>query len=115
MSLPDSVKVGPHIYTVESSEAAVDRVCHKHQRELDGCADHQYQLITISPNGADSYRKDVFLHEVLHAVITATAMEFEQEDGEERLVGAMSTMLLQVIRDNPEVIRWLSQHEQSEI
>lgn len=56
--------------------------------------------------------KEILLHEVLHACFYASQMTIEnrlhrEEDIEETVVGRLSPVLLQVIRDNPDLVDFL--------
>ena len=48
-----------------------------------------------------------FLHELFHAIYWAYGIC--DEDKEERLCGVLSTALTQVLRDNPELVKWLGE------
>ena len=45
--------------------------------------------------------------EVIHAVFAVATVQVEQ--GEEHVVSSLATYLAQIIRDNPDFVRWLQQ------
>lgn len=63
MRIPDSVKVGPFIYTVEWPEI-VDRG----NRDLIGEADHNAFTIKVERGLRPEKAEEVFLHELIHCV-----------------------------------------------
>lgn len=108
MKLPDAIKIGPHYYTVDTDPAAIHYESFKEGQPLDGHIVHDQLKITVNDDNAATYRADVLLHEVLHGVIVAMA---RKEDigvhQEEHFVRSLSTMLLGVMRDNPDFVNFL--------
>lgn len=107
MKLPDSIKIGPHFYTVDTDQASIHAESFKEGQPLDGHIIHDQLKITISDDNAGTYRADVLLHEVLHGVIVAIARKEQIGIEEESFVRALSTALLAVMRDNPEFVNFL--------
>lgn len=62
-------------------------------------------VIAIREGLSEDQTSDTLLHEVLHAVFLATGLN--GEDREEELIERLTPMLLQVIRDNPDLIQTL--------
>jgi len=59
-------------------------------------------LITVDPSQHAEQQRDTLLHEILHA------LDHESDTGlRERQIRVQATMLLQFMRANPEVVRWL--------
>lgn len=63
------------------------------------------------PVGRDSFT-DTLLHECLHMLIAVGALQDTLADGDdERFVKRFSPMLLDFIRRNPELVRWLQRRD----
>jgi hypothetical protein len=70
------------------------------------------QRIKLAPGQGPDYERDTLLHEVLHAVLFATNLRKMEGFGtqhEESVVLAMSPILLQVLRDNPRLLTYLTE------
>lgn len=65
------------------------------------CVDTQCKIL-YTADQADQQLQDTVLHELLHAIDYAMALELT-----ERQVQAMSAGVLQVLQANPEFTRWL--------
>lgn len=55
---------------------------------------------------SEQQRAETLLHEIIHAVWDVYGIK--AKEGEERAVGLLSIALSAVIRDNPELIAWLT-------
>lgn len=62
-------------------------------------------LIRIDPQAGRIKTLDTLLHELLHAIYWT--WNIHDTDDEERTVASMSTGLTQVIRDNPDLLRFI--------
>lgn len=69
-----------------------------------GEADHSALTIEIAAEQADAQKRDTLLHEVIHCIEFALHLEFE-----ERQVHALASGLLCVLRDNPELVAYLTE------
>jgi len=64
-------------------------------------------IVRTTPSGEIQLR-DTVLHEILHAITKMTAHRDDfVKGGEERVVYAVTTALLQVLRENPDVTSWI--------
>ena len=106
-AMPAQVRVGPLVYDVACDSLALLVAEHSHKQALLGQCDHKALAIMLSPDQAPLALKSTLLHEVLHAVINTAGFEITDED-EERLVSVLEAPLLQLVRDNPDLIAWLS-------
>jgi hypothetical protein len=112
---PDSLKIGPHWYTVEwltkdewdSSNLPAD---------IDGAtqSDRCRIALLLGDNRPESHYQHVLVHEVQHAVwhgcgltLTAKWNEGSDDDVEERVIVQTSMLLLQVLQDNPHLVKYL--------
>lgn len=110
VKIPRRIIVGPFVYKV--SDDPVDLVirCREESTDLLGHNSQRELIITIDPAQAPGQRRDSLLHETLHAVtqLTGLASEWGQET-EEAIVNRLSPVVLSVLRDNPRLLRYLTE------
>ena len=102
--VPLTIKVGVHVYTVV---LATKREMPKGDDDdhMLGWCDYNNNIIWVYKHQPVSKRKEVLLHEVLHAC-GYPALSHKQLD-EEDFVDATAPVLLQVLQDNPELVDYL--------
>ena len=107
--LPAVVEVGPHPYTVTTEELAWLRVfAATNSAGLVGQTDHCLNTITIDPALSPTMKRDTLLHEVLHAVFSATGVSRDLgSEKEEDAINRLTPTLLAVLRRNPELLAYL--------
>lgn len=113
---PDTVIVGFQTYTIEY--ASVDEWdAQRRPEEAAGVthADQASIVLLITPNLDENKLRERVLHEITHAVWASNNMTHLvtmdgglPDDVEESIVLMQSTALLQVMRDNPEVVKYLT-------
>jgi hypothetical protein len=96
-AMPVTVKVGPHIY----------RVTRKSGIDYNGLCEFNTLTITIHKGLRRSKAKEILLHEVLHAC-THPGLNGAKKYQDEDFVDGMAPTLLQVMQDNPELLRYLT-------
>jgi len=69
-----------------------------------GWCDYESQTITLYAQQTKESLCDTFLHELLHALFYAMAID--QSTDEEKLVASTSTGLCAVWKQNPEAFKW---------
>lgn len=100
VAMPQSVKVGCHTYTV----------ARKSKTEMKGSSGEcDYDALTISVRKGlrKTMAQETLLHEVLHACVDPNLREGEHK--EEDYINSMSDDLLLVLKENPELIQYLTQ------
>src|SRR5688500_17816271 len=98
VKLPKSLQVGPYTITIE-------------ERQGDEMGEYQgdLQRISINPEQGQDAKADSLLHEVLHACFYIAGFRKDfPEPKEERLVSALSSLLLDSLRRNPELVTYLT-------
>jgi hypothetical protein len=110
MTLPGSVVVGPVRYKITDSaedwHAYEQDEGGRHRDEL-GLAWHSRALILLNPKDPDAQvRRVTVLHEVCHAIIEAVGHS-NGKLSEEQWVRLFSPLLLDTLRRNPDLTRWL--------
>lgn len=99
---PEKLKLGNHDYTIEWGYIPFD--C----EFLYGRTNPRLTLMEINDGVAKSQQRDTLLHEILHAVITETHLTFDG-NAEEEIIRVVTPLLLGVLRENPGVVKWLSE------
>jgi hypothetical protein len=69
--------------------------------------------IYIDPDQSEQNKRDTLWHEIMHAALWVTGMEMRMRNKEnipteEELVRALSTVQLQVLRENPGLVEYLT-------
>lgn len=104
--LPDAVKVGNYRFTVHSVSGV-----EMEKRAASGQFSGHAQTIDVRTDLGDANTRDILLHEILHGILFAyglgKTLDLEGDGHEERLVAALTPVLLQALRENPAVVRFL--------
>ncbi len=116
---PTRLRIGHLTYTVTEDDAAVAERSVSEHGDYAAYSQHSTQRIVLGTrhNGHDfgpDYRVENLLHEVLHCCLSVADCKPDRdakadvEDVEERTVAAMAGVLLATLRDNPDLVRWLT-------
>jgi len=98
MDIPEQVKVGAFDYSIDEEEPS----------SMEGLDGHLVGYrIRVARGQSPLPLADTVLHEVMHAIWRDRCLE--DGDAEERTVGALTTGLVGVLRDNPDFVKWLVQ------
>lgn len=103
-TLPHHVRVGAHRYQVTTDSAIGDR-------GANGETYRERCQVVMNPNLAPTMEREVLLHELLHAVWGAGALvsiDHPASAVEEQVCHALAPPLLQLLRDNPELLAYLA-------
>lgn len=113
IAMPESVTIGPHVFALTVSSAAVDAECVKSQRRLFAYTDLGAMKVYLSapPNLVGSMLRETVLHECLHVMLDGNGMAYglrnETHYNEEALAQHLDTPLLGLLRANPALVAWL--------
>lgn len=100
INIQGKVRVGSMDYDVILTD---EKIINQDGEECLGLTDHNLHEIKISTNLQNEQGQEkTFLHELIHAMIEERNLDFESIT-EEILAEDLSTILYQVIRDNPEM------------
>jgi hypothetical protein len=55
-----------------------------------------------------AYKADTLLHELVHMALAVNGFAFPSQDDEEKVVLAVTTNLLHMLRENPAVVAYLT-------
>lgn len=95
------MQVGPYLFSIEYRDEVSDS-----EPDLFGLTIPRDQRIIVSTRQTDQSERDTVLHEVLHALFYASGL-YREVDNEERVVAAVSTWLLMVLRENQAFAKFL--------
>jgi hypothetical protein len=111
---PKSLKIGPYTYRVTTKKADLDRQGVRDQGSNAGYSQVSSQVIAVRTTTAAGdekvgrdYAASTLLHEVLHQCLAVAGFRMDSE-AEENVILAMETPLLQTLRDNPELLAYLT-------
>lgn len=102
--IPKRLKVGHATYDV--SQASNEPLGH----EAHAIIVVDQRRIVLEPGLHPDKAREVLLHEVLHAVVSAAGLEWEADD-EEAIVSRFTGPLLDALRSNPQFISFLTHKE----
>lgn len=98
MMMPSTVKVGGQIYSIEM-------VPRDYPGDWDGHTDHNAGTIHVRQGFAPDVTANTVAHEIEHCIYQFAGLR--KDDPEERVVNAGTNARMAVMRDNPELFRWL--------
>lgn len=101
IDLPKSVKVGYRVYPIEDWAPAVAEAAGR-----DGECHRPQGVIRVRTDFDPQYVAEVLLHEVLHAGYDMGGLK--AEDDEERVVTVLTCQIMQIWRDNPDLVEFVS-------
>jgi hypothetical protein len=107
VELPSVVQVGPYTYRVTTEKK-------EPTEELFGECDVHNQVVYLYPGQARDSMADSLLHEILHACWACTGMH-DGKYNEEQVVRGLTTWLLLVLRDNPELVEYLTYEQPAQV
>jgi hypothetical protein len=110
MEVPKKIKIGPQWYRVEQRKTGDDGMLSD--------ASFAYtlaerNLIVLSVELADSNKRQVLIHEILHAIgnalgsSTKPSKSADYADWEHHFISVYESGLLMVLQDNPELVKYL--------
>lgn len=115
MNPPKTVKIGPTKWKIRTSKKAIRKLRLKLDIEdhLIGHTELKDLTIFIAYDIAPQVQRDTLIHELLHACFAIQGFPpmkdmDEKEDQEEWVVKNLTSVLHAVIRDNPELIAYLT-------
>jgi hypothetical protein len=101
--LPDGVRIGPYDYAIRE----MDITEQFHTGAMGHCAEDELE-IAVAVTTAPTHQAETLLHEILHGIWGAYSLADEGPVDEEQIVTVLTKGLLQVARDNPEVLGWIA-------
>jgi hypothetical protein len=102
MTVPGKVKIGGQSWRVKVGPIHTDDGDYLYGRTVP-----RRLLIQVAADQAAAQARDTMLHEILHAVVSNTALGMSDAD-EEQLIRTVTPWLLAVLRDNPDLTGFLT-------
>ncbi len=103
---PATLQIGPYRYAVVCSEEAINKAQVEDKTDLHGRHHPGRQEIALNPEQAPDCMADTLLHEILHACVYLSGVDVKGKD-EERMIGGISSVLLDCLRRNPKLVTFL--------
>lgn len=103
-TVPATVDVGPHTYTVATDRAAVHRASFDMDGTVSGWSNHERLEIVVDGELSESVVADTLWHEVLHAIFEHYGIDYELGDAvSEKVIRRLSPATVDVLRRNPKL------------
>lgn len=107
MKLPSKVKINTYTYTLkEENDPRFDDGA-----DAWGYCDYDNQEIVIKKNATKERKRNIVLHEIMHAVfesVHASPRSMRADEIEEYYVVHSAPILVDVLRDNPNLVKYLT-------
>lgn len=115
IKVPEKIKVGPVTYTVVVDEDEWMRLEHRsRERNGFGMTEHHTATIYLNPKDSETTQRQTLLHEALHAMMFVLMgspnfrnLGDSQFNREERIARMFEGPLLQLLRDNEDMVAYL--------
>lgn len=75
---------------------------------LHGLSDASRAVIALRPGMDEGWTRTILVHEILHQVFQHSGMTGLTSDDEEQIIRHLQSGVLGVLRDNPELVRYLT-------
>lgn len=98
-ALPKQIRVGPFDIRVEVKDKVTD------EDDLGLCVYSELLMQLRAEQASAPFALDTLLHEVSHMIYRTFALA--KGNDEEQIVSALATGWTQVLRDNPELAKWI--------
>jgi len=100
--IPSNIKIGGRVYSVIITNH--NNILNENP-DAQAYVNHQDREIVIRDVGNIEHKKEYMLHEILHALIDDTGVEFEQHKTIETIVSVLTPRLMALFKDNKDL--WL--------
>jgi hypothetical protein len=108
-NIPSNVKIGAADYSVTTDPMVALGGNEGTRAWLYGSTDHVTLRIMVNPATASGQQQDTLLHEALHGVVAVfNLMPDWNREQEETFVSRFTPLLLLLLRDNPELVRFVT-------
>ena len=103
--IPETIKIGCITYTV----ALIKK---KQLGDYWGRLDKIKQVVEILHSLAPQRKAETLFHEVLHGAYELAGLNHIEEPSEEQVVNGLSYQLVQILRDNPNLVAYVLEPEE---
>lgn len=110
---PTQVQVGVFLYNVIYSHEEIQLVSAQEGQSLVGFVDHHSLVIIVNDAAEEQVIRSTLLHEVLHCLWKDVGIgaDMMQEDS----VGCLTPRLLQLLRENPVLLEYLTSSDDEQL
>ncbi|CAB4128900.1 IrrE N-terminal-like domain containing protein [uncultured Caudovirales phage] len=114
MLLPKTIKLGTQDWTIVEHTSKEDGMLYEDNY---GYTLERRNMIVVDKDASDTRKRQVVMHEILHAIrftfFTGNKMasKLSFEDTEHYFIGMYEETLLMVLKDNPELVAYLTGKE----
>ncbi len=106
MKLPRVIYIGPFVYEVQCSP--ISTLTLAAQQRIGECS-YEDLAIRLAHSLAPGQTRETLLHEAMHALSNMAGLDHELGDeAEEKVVRRLAPLLLALLRDNPKLVRFLT-------
>ena len=110
MQPPTTIKAGPYDYRVLYSQKRLDRYALiSGDHGLGGYVSHDQCEIVVEPGLPATLQREILWHEVLHLVHQVAGLTDRETVGAEEAVTLMGVHSLAILRDNPQLVAYLTE------
>jgi hypothetical protein len=104
---PKTIRIGPHEYEVRSDPGLGEKA------GAMGASSEDNAAIVLDTNVAKTMQRETLVHEILHCMWKQTSLRIRWPDSDpnspgEGIIQDLAPLLYGFIRDNREVVEWLS-------
>lgn len=107
-SKPKQIEIGPLVWKVDYDPVKIKESGYAGGGGMFGVTFPSQLEICVDPDRPEQGIRETLLHEVLHAVIWTVGIDAGDDDEEEVLVAQLSTAILDVLRRNKALVRYLT-------
>ena len=100
----DSVKIDSVVYDI----VVTDKTIVVDGRECKGSIDYNKNIIKIADFLGEGQSKVTLMHEIVHGMAFERGIKFDGT-GEETIVDELGKAMLQVMRDNPILVKYITE------
>lgn len=105
MPIPKTLRIGFGTFKVRSDRDATQLLI---EQSRAGSASGDWLSINVRNDLPPETTAETLLHEVLHMALYAAGTELDTDE-EEKVVRPLSMMLFRVLRDNPQLVEFLTE------
>ena len=105
---PDEITTGQMTWTITLDADRIRDIAESGEYdELYGSTLKSRLELLIDPGVPEPVLVDTVVHEGIHALLMAYGIGFPSDEAEEHFVRQFTPALIALIRDNPELVRWV--------
>lgn len=108
--IPATIKIGTQVWTIVEHTSKEDGMLYEDNY---GYTLERRNMIVLDKDASDTRKQQVLMHEILHAIrftfFTGNKMapKLNFEDTEHYFIGMYEETLLMVLKDNPDLLKYL--------